>query len=244
MEHNVMITGASGGIGFACALEFAKLGYGVAFCASRESEKAVNEFNKLAKSGARCVFLPFDIKDESAVSDAAAGAEKALGFIDTLVCCAGVAKQELFQYTSESEYDRVMDTNVKGSFLAAKALLPGMISEKRGNVIFISSMWGETGGSCEVIYSASKAAVIGMTKALAKEVAPSCVRVNCVSPGVIVTDMTLPLGEDTLSSLASETPLGRNGSPEDVASAVAFLCSEQASFITGQILGVNGGLVI
>ena len=244
MTHNVLITGASGGIGFACAEEFAKKGYGIAFGASRESEKARAKFEKIKESGVPALYLPFDVTDSNAVASAYEKAAGSLGFIDTLVLSAGVAKQELFQLTSEEEYDRIMDVNVKGAFLTAKAFLPRMISEKRGNIIFISSMWGEVGGSCEVVYSASKAALIGMTKALAKEVAPSGIRVNCVSPGVIETDMTLPLGRDTLETLASDTPLGRNGVPEDAANAVAFLCSDNASFITGQTLGVNGGLVI
>lgn len=243
MDHNVLITGASGGIGCACAEELAKLGFGIAFGASRDSEKAREKFRSLKETGTTCVYLPFDVKDENAVLSAVKEAKSALGYIDTLICCAGVAKQELFQFTTEQDYDRIMDINVKGSFLCAKALLPDMINEKRGNIVFVSSMWGEVGGSCEVVYSASKAALIGMTKALAKEVAPSGVRVNCVSPGVIITDMTAPLGEETLASLADETPLGRNGAPRDVANAVSFLCSDSASFITGQVLSVNGGFI-
>ncbi len=167
-----------------------------------------------------------------------------MGEIDLLVPAAGIAYQNLFQYTEEADYDRIMDTNVKGAYLYAKAVLPHMIARQSGSIIFLSSMWGETGASCEVVYSASKAAIIGLTKALAKEVGPSGVRINCISPGVIRTPMTTPLGEDTLNALAEETPLGRIGAPEEVADAVLFLAGAGASFITGQILGISGGLVI
>ena len=134
--------------------------------------------------------------------------------------------------------------NVDGVFNCTQAVLGGMISEKRGAIVNISSMWGQVGASCEVAYSAAKAAVIGLTKALAKEVGPSGVRVNCVCPGVIDTDMNAALDEETRAALIDETPLERIGTPEDVARAVAYLCSEEASFITGQILGVNGGMII
>jgi len=244
MVNNVLITGASGGIGFACAEEFSRLDYGIAFCASCDSPKARDKFAQIQKTARAAVYLPFDVRDEKAVNEAVVAATRELGDIDTLVCCAGVTKQELFQFTSEEDYDRIMDINVKGSFLAARSLLPGMISNKRGNIVFVSSMWGEVGASCEVVYSASKAAVIGMTKALAKEVAPSCIRVNCVSPGVIETEMTRPLGAETLASLSNDTPLGRYGMPSDVAGITAFLCSDNCSFITGQIIGVNGGFII
>jgi len=244
MKHNVLITGASGGIGHAVALLFAERGYNVAYCASRESEKAEKGYAKIRAICENSLFLPFDVKDAGAVAAACKRAREELGSIDALILCAGVAKQELFQYTSESDYDRIMDINVKGAFLTAKELLPDMIAKKSGSIVFVSSMWGQVGGSCEVVYSASKAALIGMTKALAKEVAPSGVRVNCICPGVIETDMTFPLGRDTLDSLAAETPLGRNGDPEDIAKAALFLCSDDASFITGQVIGINGGLVI
>lgn len=244
MSKKVLITGASRGIGAACALKFAKEGYSVALCGSSLSPKAEKTLSEVKEYDKNAIFLPFDVRNAEEVEKAVSAALSHMGSIDILVNCAGAARQELFQYTDEKTYDDIMDTNVKGAYLVTKAVLPQMISQKSGNVIFISSMWGEVGASLEVIYSSSKAALIGMTKALAKEVAPSGIRVNCVSPGVITTDMTLPLGEEVLSDLAAETPLGRNGTPYDVAEAVYFLASESSSFITGQNIGVNGGFVI
>ncbi len=243
MEQEVaLVTGASGGIGRAIALALAKEGYAVALgCRNMDAGRAIAD--EIIHSGGMALVCPGDVADSAAVTAMVAAAET-MGPITLLVAAAGIAYQNLFQYTDEATYDRIMDTNVKGAYLAAKAVLPAMIREGRGNLIFLSSMWGEVGGSCEAVYSASKAALIGLTKALAKEVGPSGIRVNCVSPGVIRTPMTAPLGEDSLSALAEETPLGRIGSPEEVANAVLFLAGRQSSFITGQILGVNGGLVI
>lgn len=244
MSKNILITGASRGIGARCAQNFAKEGCRVTLCGRTFSQKAEETLKKVREYDKSAAFLPFDVRVAEESEKAVALALSNMGGIDTLVLCAGVAKQELFQYTDEKTYDYIMDTNVKGAYLVTKAVLPHMISQKSGSIIFISSMWGEVGASMEVIYSASKAALIGMTKALAKEVAPSGIRVNCVSPGVIATDMTLNLGKETLNALAKETPLGRNGTPEDIAQAVYFLSSEAASFITGQNIGVNGGFVI
>jgi 3-oxoacyl-[acyl-carrier protein] reductase len=171
-------------------------------------------------------------------------ASEAIGGIDTLVLNAGVASYGLFQDVSEQEYDRVMDTNVKGAFLVAKAFVPKMVSKKSGSIVTLSSMWGEVGGSCETVYSMSKAALIGMTKALAKELGPSGIRVNCIAPGVIDTEMNAALQEEDRRALIEETPLMRLGTPADVAAAALFLAGEGASFITGQVLGVNGGFVI
>lgn len=237
-----LVTGASRGIGRAVALSLAKQGYAVAVVC-RDREAGCQTVSLIEQQGGSALLCLADVRSEQAVAEAVARA-KTLGEIELLVPCAGIAYQNLFQYTDTETYEKLMDTNVKGAYLCAKALLPEMIARQKGNIVFISSMWGEVGGSCEVIYSASKAALIGMTKALAKEVGPSGIRVNCIAPGVILTDMTAPLGEETLSALAEDTPLSRNGTPEDIANAVVFLASENASFITGQILGVNGGLVV
>ena len=240
MNHKVaLVTGASGGIGSAIAVALAQNGYAVAIgCRNTAVGEAVAE--QIRALGGTALVCPADVSDAQSVHTMVASA-RTLGEIDLLVPAAGIAYQNLFQYTDEETYDRIMDTNVKGAYLAAKEVLPHMISRQSGSIIFLSSIWGEVGGSLEVVYSASKAALIGLTKALAKEVGPSGIRVNCVSPGVIRTPMTTPLGEETLDALADETPLCRIGAPEEVADAVVFLASEGSSFITGQILSVNGG---
>ena len=243
MEQKVaLVTGASGGIGKAIALSLAQNGYAVALgCRNIAAAKAVAE--EILQAGGKAMVCPADVANAQEV-EAMVAAAGTMGRIELLVPAAGIAYQNLFQYTDEDTYDRIMDTNVKGAYLAAKAVLPQMIRAGRGNIVFLSSMWGEVGASCEVVYSASKAALIGMTKALAKEVGPAGIRVNCVTPGVIRTPMTEVLGEDTLSALAEETPLGRIGTPREIADAVLFLAGDSAAFITGQVLGVSGGLVI
>lgn len=237
-----LITGASRGIGQAVALKLAEAGYAVAV-ACRNRTAGEETVARIERAGGKAILCLGDVRSESDVAAMAATA-RTLGEVELLVPCAGIAYQNLFQFTDTATYEAIMDTNVKGAYLTARALLPDMIANRKGNIIFISSMWGEVGGSCEVVYSASKAALIGMTKALAKEVGPSGIRVNCIAPGVILTDMTAPLGEETLAELAADTPLCCNGMPSDVADAVAFLASDAASFITGQILSVSGGLVI
>ena len=168
-----------------------------------------------------------------------------LGFIDVLVNNAGIAlPTQLVTDTSLLDWRRVLDTNVTGMFLVTNAVLPQMVSQKRGSIVNISSMWGVSGGSCEVAYSSAKAAVIGFTKSRAKEVAPSGIRVNCVAPGFVLTDMTRGFDEGVIAGICEETPLLRAGTPEDIASAVLFLASEEASFITGQVLTVDGGRCI
>ncbi len=237
-----IVTGASGGIGSAIAITLARHGYAVAI-GCRNTTAGERVADTIRKEGGSAVVCPCDVCDAGAVRSMVNTA-RSLGEISLLVPAAGIAYQNLFQYTDEETYDLLMDTNVKGAYLATKEVLPYMIAQKEGNIIFISSIWGEVGGSLEAVYSASKAALIGLTKALAKEVGPSGIRVNCVSPGVIRTAMTAPLGEETMDLLAEETPLSRIGSPEEVADAVAFLADGKASFITGQILGVNGGFGI
>ena len=171
-------------------------------------------------------------------------ANAAFGPVHILINNAGISRFGLFTDIGEEEWDEVMDTNCKGMYLCCKEALPHMISDKDGAIVNISSMWGQVGASCEVHYSASKAAVIGLTKALAKELGPSNVRVNCVAPGVIQTDMLANVAPDIQRELAEDTPLMRLGTPGDIAKTVCFLCSREAGFITGQVLGVNGGFVI
>ena len=163
---------------------------------------------------------------------------------DTLVCCAGIAQQKQIQDITDADWDDMFDVNVKGVYRCIQAVLPDMLRRNRGCIVTLSSMWGQVGASCESHYAASKAAVIALTQSLAKELGPSGIRVNCVAPGVIETDMTAPLGRDTLDALAQDTPLGRNGTPDDVARAISYLCSDAAAFVTGHTLSVNGGFVI
>ena len=164
--------------------------------------------------------------------------------VDILINNAGIAQQKLFTDLTEEDWDRMFDVDVKGVFHCCQCALPRMIRRQQGKIINISSMWGQVGASCEVHYSAAKAAVIGLTKALAKELGPSQIQVNCIAPGVIDTDMNAAFDEETMQSLKDETPLGRLGTPKDIAKAALFLASEQSEFITGQVLGVSGGMIV
>ena len=241
-----VITGASGGIGASLARAFAADGYAVALCCNHNRETAdqvCKELNETDVFAPAAVFVA-DVTDSASVAELFAAIEEKLGPVDVLVNNAGVGSQQLLTDVTDEEYDRIMDTNLRGTFLCCRAVLPGMIHRKEGVILNISSMWGQTGGSCEVVYSASKAGVIGLTKALAKEVGPSGIRVNAIAPGVIDTPMNAIHSEETLEALTEETPMGRIGKPHDVASAAVFLASKRASFITGQVLGVNGGIVI
>lgn len=242
-EKRVLITGASRGIGASCAKKFAENGFSIIINYRSSDDKAEAVVSKCLDLGAKdATAVKADVSRSEDVNILHEKA-RAVGDIDTLVINAGVASYGLFQDVSEQEYDRIMDTNVKGAFLTAQKFIPDMISAHRGNIIIVSSMWGQVGASCEVVYSASKAALIGMTKALAKELGPSGIRVNCVAPGVVETDMVASLGGDTLSTLAEDTPLCRNATADDIANAVYFLASSESSFITGEVLAVNGGFI-
>lgn len=234
--RTVLITGGSRGIGAACVRKFAALGDVVYFLYRSDD---VSAQALAAETGA--VAVKCDVSDKNAVS--AMFLSLPVTF-DVLVNNAGIASFSLFQDVTEEEWLRVTETNLGGVYRCTKGVLPAMIAKGKGCIINISSMWGQVGASCEVAYSAAKAGVIGLTKALAKEVGPSGIRVNCVAPGVIDTDMNGALTPETLASLAEETPLGRIGRAEEVADTVAWLAGEETSFITGQILGLNGGLVI
>ena len=188
--------------------------------------------------------MPGDVAVRSQVVQMVETVRKELGDPDLLINNAGISQQALFTDLTEEDWDRMFAVHVKGAFHCCQEVLPAMIRRRSGQIINISSMWGQVGGSCEVHYSAAKAALIGFTKALAKEVGPSQVRVNCVAPGVIATEMNGHLSPADLEALREETPLETIGTPEDVASLLVFLASDQARFITGQVIAPNGGIVI
>lgn len=239
-----LITGASRGIGRAVALQLAADGYAVAVHYHQSTDAALAVCATIAEAGGIAKMYSCDIASEIAVTNMISSIQKDLGPISVLVNNAGIAQQKLFTDLSADEWRRMMAIHVDGAFYTCRNVLPEMIRQHSGCIINVSSMWGQIGASCEVHYSTAKAAVIGLTKALAKEVGPSGIRVNCVAPGVIRTDMLADFDEETLGELADETPLCRLGTPEDIAAAVSFLASDAAAFITGQVLAPNGGFVI
>lgn len=236
----VFITGGSRGIGRACALAFAKRGYQVGFCyfsSESDAKSLQNEINLLSQAQP----FRYDLSDIKGMKNLAEQIHNEMGNIDVLINNAGISSYGLIQDVEESEFDRLMNINFKSMFFLTQALIPSMIAEKSGNIINISSIWGQAGASCEVLYSASKGAVISFTKALAKELAPSGIRVNCICPGVVDTDMMKCFSAEEREEIACEIPLGRFSEPEEIAKTALFLASADSAFITGQIIGVNGG---
>ena len=229
----VVITGGSRGIGAAAVARFAARGDRVWFLYAANEEAAKTVAEKTGAAAIRC-----DVAHGESVREAFA----AIGDVDILVCCAGIAHYGLLSMTDESTWDRLFDVNVKGVYHCVNAAMGSFLRKQRGSIVTVSSMWGQVGASCEAAYSATKGAVIALTKALAKELGPSGIRVNCVAPGLILTDMCSNLDPETLDGMAEETPLGRNGSPEDVAKAIEYLAD--AEFVTGAVLNVNGGFVV
>lgn len=243
MKKVALITGSSRGIGRAEAIALARDGYAVCVnCVERE-DKAQELVDMLRSEGCEAMWYKADVADAAAVKQMVAEVEKTLGAVTLLVNNAGIAKQCLFQDMTEDYWKRIFDVNLNGAFNTIQAVLPHMLHEHSGCIINTSSIWGQHGASCEVAYSATKHAIIGLTRSLAQELAPTNIRVNCVAPGVINTDMVQVLGRETLDALAEDTPVGRLGRPEDIAEAVAFLASDSASFITGQILCADGGFI-
>ena len=229
----VVITGGSRGIGAAAVARFAAKGCRVYFLYEKEHEKAAAV---AAATGATAICC--DVSDGKAVREAFA----AIGDVDVLICNAGICHSGLMSMMDEESWDRLFDVNVKGIYHCVNAAMPSFLQKHSGCIITVSSMWGQVGASCEVGYSATKGAVIAMTKALAKELGPSGIRVNCIAPGVILTDMCATVAPEILDEMAAENPVGRNGTPEDVAKAMEYLADME--FVTGEVLSVSGGYVI
>ena len=229
----VVITGGSRGIGAAAVKLFAEKGHKVFFLYEKNHE-AANTVS--AATGAEAICC--DVADQGAVK----AAFDRIGDVDILICNAGICHYGLMSMVEENTWDRLFGVNVKGIYNCVNAATAAFLQKHRGCIITVSSMWGQVGASCEAAYSATKGAVIALTKALAKELGPSGIRVNCVAPGVILTDMCNHVSEQTLQELAQENQVGRNGTAEDVAQAMAYLA--EAEFITGEVLSVNGGLII
>nr|WP_325184721.1 3-oxoacyl-ACP reductase FabG [uncultured Oscillibacter sp.] len=244
MNRSALVTGSSRGIGRATALALAREGWPVCVNYLQHKEAAEEVVSTLRAEGRRAMAFQADVADRAAVEEMARAAAETLGPVELLVNNAGVAGQCLFQDITDELWNRYLGVNLGGARNAIQAVLPHMISEKRGCIVNISSIWGLRGASCETAYACTKAALIALTRSLALELAPSGIRVNCVAPGVIDTDMVQVLGQETLRELAAETPLGRLGTPEDVAHAVAFFASEKASFLTGQVLTADGGFIV
>ena len=237
--RNVVITGGTRGIGKAVAEAFVKCGDRVFIIYEKSEEQAQKLSNELGVIPVRC-----DISNKADVVRAVEEIHNTAPFVDVLINNAGISQIKLFSDVTEEDLSRMFGVNMYGTFFMAQELLPDMIHKKQGKIINISSMWGEVGASCEVHYSASKSAVIGFTKALAKELAPSGVTVNCITPGVIDTEMNGCLETEAREELINEIPLARMGKPCEVANLALFLASENSDYITGQVIGISGGMVI
>jgi 3-oxoacyl-[acyl-carrier protein] reductase len=230
-----LVTGGAGGIGEAICRKLASDGYFVYINYNNSKEKAEKIASEIGGQA-----IHFDVADKNAIIKAI----ETIKHIDLLVNNSGISEIDLFTSIKQEKADKILDINLKGTMNCARVVLPSMINKKSGSIINISSMWGQCGASCEVDYSASKAGIIGFTKALAKEVAPSGIRVNCIAPGFIVTEMNSRFSKEELDLIRADIPLGIFGKPQHIADAVAFLASEQAEYITGQVIAVNGGMVI
>ena len=239
-SRSVLISGGDRGIGAAAARRFYHAGYRVAVLYHSNAGAAA----ALEKELPGLAAVQCDVASRASCEAAFHTVEQMLGRVDVLVSNAGIAQQKLFTDITPEEWQRMLDVNLTGAFHLCQLALPGMIRRKAGRILTVSSMWGQTGGSCEVHYSAAKAGLIGLTKALAKEEGPSGITVNCVAPGVIDTDMMAAFTAEDKAALAEETPVGRLGTADEVAKLLVFLAGEDAGYITGQVFGVNGGLVI
>ncbi|OUN98698.1 3-oxoacyl-ACP reductase [Pseudoflavonifractor sp. An44] len=239
-----LITGASGGIGAATARAFAQAGYGVAIHAHRNVDKLHALAQELSALSVPVLEVCADLSDPVQAKTMVDNVSEKFCQLDILVCCSGLSHVGLVTDIDPQQWRTLFGVNVDGMHYCCQAVLPHMVHRKEGCILTVSSMWGQVGASCEVAYSATKGAVIAYTKALAQEVGPSNIRVNCIAPGVIATEMNAHLSPEDLDALADETPLGRIGTPEECAACALFLASDGASFVTGQVLAPNGGLVI
>lgn len=238
-----IITGSSRGIGNAEAIRLSRDGYAVCINCVERMDLAEETVRMIKKEGREAMAFQADVSRRDEVTSMIESVHSMFGPVDLLVNNAGIGEQRQIQDISDEQWNRIFDVNVKGILYTVQAVLPDMLHRKKGCIINTSSIWGLHGASCESVYSASKHAVVGLTKSMAAELALSGIRVNCVAPGVIDTDMVKILGEDVLQELANNTPLGRLGKPEDVAAAVSFLASDEAGFVTGQILTCDGGFI-
>lgn len=244
MSKTVLITGASGGIGSATAIKFAENGWNVIMNYNHSFAPANILCNSLATNGFSVMTFQADVTVPAQVKGMIKAIINKYGKIDALINNAGISQQKLFTDIAEEDWDNMINTNLKSVFNCCQAVLPYMINKKSGKIVNISSMWGITGASCEVHYSASKAGIIGLTKALAKEVAPSSINVNCIAPGLIETKMNDNIDAYELSQFVNEIPLGRMGLPSEIADLIYFLSSEQSDYITGQVIAADGGITI
>lgn len=242
MRKCALITGASGGIGSEIALRLANDGFNIVACYYSD-ENGIKELEKkLALTEAEYRIYKADVSDMKSIKKIFADAADIFGGVSVLVNNAGMAQQKLFTDITEEEFDRITDVNFKGVFNCCQCAVPYMVSCKSGKIINISSMWGIYGASCETVYSATKAAVIGLTKSLARELAPSNVQVNCVAPGAIDTKMNSNLSDDDKKAFAEEIPMGRFGTPKEIAGVVSFLASKDSDYVTAQVITADGGL--
>lgn len=242
MRKCALITGASGGIGSAIALRLANDGFNIAAC-YHSDENGIKELEKkLELTDAEYRIYKADVSDMNSVRKIFADATDFFGGVSVLINNAGMAQQKLFTDITEEEFDRITDVNFKGVFNCCQCAVPYMVSRKSGKIINISSMWGICGASCETVYSATKAAVIGLTKALARELAPSNIQVNCVAPGAIDTKMNSNLSDEDKKAFAEEIPMGRFGTPEEIAGVVSFLVGKDSDYVTAQVITADGGL--
>jgi 3-oxoacyl-[acyl-carrier protein] reductase len=243
-KKTVVITGSSRGIGRACAILFAKNNYNVVINYNKSKELAEELFNDLKEAGYSVDIFKADISNRFEAISLINHCIGKFGKIDVLINNAGISQNKLFTDITDDDWNKMMGTNLNGIFYTTQKALQYMLPECSGKIINISSIWGMVGGSYEVHYSTSKAAIIGMTKALAKELGPSNIQVNCIAPGVIQTDMLNDIDEEIIEGLREETPLMRIGTVDDIANCALFLASDKSDFITGQVISPNGGFVI